>query len=197
MDQSTTNDIPQVSLLENDMLTDKFSETEVKEAIFQMEHNKAPGPDGFPLEFYQVFWFLLKYDLMALFEEFHTGTLPIHSLNFRNIILLPKTNDAKRIQQHRPISLLNVSFKIFTKVLTNRITKIANTIIGPTQSAFIPNRNIMEGAVILHETIHELHTKKQNGIIFKIDFEKAYDKVRWSFLQQTLRTKGFSEKWQQ
>jgi hypothetical protein len=66
---------------------------------------------------------------------------------------------------------------------------------GPTQTTFIPNRNILEGAAVLHEIIHELRTKKQNGIIFKIDFEKAYDKVRWSFLQQTLRMKGFSEKW--
>jgi hypothetical protein len=161
MDESTTNDIPQVSLLENGMLTEIFTETEVKEAIFQMERNKAPGPDGFPPEFYQVFWFLLKDDLMALFEDFHIGTLPIHSLNFRNIILLPKINDAKKIQQYRPICLLNVSFKIFTKVLTNRITKLANTVIGPTQTAFVPNRNIMEGAVILHETIHELHTKNR------------------------------------
>jgi len=53
----------------------------------------------------------------------------------------------------------------------------------------------MEGVVILHKTIHELHTKKQNGVIFKIDFEKAYDKVKWSFLQQTLCMKGFSPKW--
>ena len=53
----------------------------------------------------------------------------------------------------------------------------------------------MEGVVILHETIHELHIKKQNGVIFKIDFEKAYDKVKWSFLQQTLCMKGFSPKW--
>jgi hypothetical protein len=53
----------------------------------------------------------------------------------------------------------------------------------------------MEGVVILHETIHELHTRKRDGVIFKIDFEKAYDKVKWSFLQQTLRMKGFSPKW--
>jgi hypothetical protein len=53
----------------------------------------------------------------------------------------------------------------------------------------------MEEVVILHETIHELHTKKRDGIIFKIDFEKAYDKVKWSFMQQTLRMKGFSPKW--
>ena len=53
----------------------------------------------------------------------------------------------------------------------------------------------MEGAVILHETIHELHSKRKDGVIFKIDFEKAYDKVNWSFLQQTLRMKGFSHQW--
>jgi hypothetical protein len=49
----------------------------------------------------------------------------------------------------------------------------------------------MEGVVILHETLHELHKRKQNGIMFKIDFEKAYDKVNWNFLQQALRMKGF------
>ena len=53
----------------------------------------------------------------------------------------------------------------------------------------------MEGVVVLHETIHELHRKKQSGVIFKIDFVKAYDKVKWSFVQKTMRMKGFSQKW--
>lgn len=53
----------------------------------------------------------------------------------------------------------------------------------------------MEGAFILHETLHELHTKKHNGSVFKIDFKIAYDKVKWEFVQQTLRMKGFSLKW--
>jgi hypothetical protein len=53
----------------------------------------------------------------------------------------------------------------------------------------------MEGAVILYEIIHELHTKKLNGVILKIDFEKAYDKVKWAFLQQALRMKGFYQQW--
>ncbi|WVZ64243.1 hypothetical protein U9M48_013795 [Paspalum notatum var. saurae] len=123
---------------------------------------------------------------MALFGKFHVDILPINSLNFGTIILLPKGTEAKQIQQYRPICLLNVSFKIFTKVITNRVVKIAQRIIKPTQTAFLPGRNIMEGAVILHET-HELHVKKQSGVIFKIDFEKAYDNIRWDFLQQTLR----------
>ena len=84
--------------------------------------------------------------------------------------MLPKCNDAKQIQQYRPICLLNVSFKIFTKVATNRIVKVAQKVIRPSQIAFLPERNIMEGAIILHETLHELHMKKQDEIIFKIDF---------------------------
>jgi mannosylglycoprotein endo-beta-mannosidase len=59
----------------------------------------------------------------------------------------------------------------------------------------MPGRNILVGVVILHETIHELHTNKLDGVLFKIDFEKAYDKVKWSFLQQTLRMKIFATKW--
>jgi hypothetical protein len=160
-----------------------------------MEHNKALGPDGFPAEFYQVFWEVIKIDLMALFIDFHDECLNLFSLSFGVITLIPKTVDAKMIQQYRPIDVLNVSFKIFTKVGTNRLSKVAQTVVCPSQTAFMPGRYIMEGVVILHETIHELHTKKCNGVIIEIDFEKAYDKVKWTFLQQTLRMKGFSPKW--
>lgn len=195
LEHSRVEDIPQISPEENDKLVADFTKDEIKDAVFQMEHNKAPGPDGFPAEFYQFFWDVIKDDLMAMFKDFSLGCLPIHSLNFGTIVLLPKLNDAIRIEQYRPICLLNVSFKIFTKTTMNRLSKVAHKVINPTQTAFLPGRNIMEGVVILHETLHELHRKKQNGVVFKIDFEKAYDKIRWSFVRQTLQMKGFSEKW--
>ena len=66
---------------------------------------------------------------------------------------------------------------------------------NPTQTAFMRGRNILDGVVIIHEALHELHRKKLNRVIFKIDFEKAYDKVKWPFLLQTLRMKGFLPKW--
>jgi hypothetical protein len=69
---------------------------------------------------------------MALFREFHHGELPLYSLNFGMIILLPKYREAAKIQQYRPICLLNVRFKIFTKVATNRVTQIAQKIINPS-----------------------------------------------------------------
>lgn len=60
---------------------------------------------------------------------------------------------------------------------TNRFSTIAHTVVQPTQIAFMTGRNILEGVVVLHETIHELHTKKLDGVIFKMDSDKAYDKV--------------------
>jgi hypothetical protein len=88
LDETQKDNIPQVSELENEMLIQSFSEEEVRKAVFQMEHNKAPGPDGFPAEFYQACWDIIKEDLMALFTEFHSVTLPLYSLNFDTIILV-------------------------------------------------------------------------------------------------------------
>jgi hypothetical protein len=91
--------------------------------------------------------------------------------------------------------MLNVSFKIFTKVIANRLVLVASKVIGPSQSAFLPGRNILEGVVVLHATLHELRRKKQKRIILNLDFEKTYIKVNWVFLQQVLKMKGFSSKW--
>jgi hypothetical protein len=76
-----------------------------------------------------------------------------------------------------------------------RLAKVVGKIVSVSQTAFMSERNIMEGTIILHETLHELHRKKLSVVILKLDFEKAYDKVNWGFLQQTLRMKGFLEKW--
>jgi hypothetical protein len=103
---------------------------------------------------------------MNMFREFHRGDLSLFHLNFGTIILLPKKENTVQIQQYRPICLLTVSFKIFTKVGTNRVTDIADKVVQPTQTAFMSGRHILEGVVILHETIHELHRKKLDGVLF-------------------------------
>jgi hypothetical protein len=118
-------DIPQLSSDEKNLLSADFTEIEVKEAVMQMKKNKAPGPDGFPAEFYQMFWDTIKDGMMAMFYQLQNGDLPLFRLNFGIITLLPKKEDASRIEQFRPICLLNMSFKIFTKVGANRITGMA------------------------------------------------------------------------
>jgi hypothetical protein len=122
---------------ENGLLTVPYSEEEVKKVVFQMEHNKAPGPDGFPAEFYQSFWDTIKSDLLHMFSVLHAGQLELFRLNFGKVILLPKVNEAERIQQYRPICLLNISFKIFTKVTTIRLNTVVDHVVQPSQTAFM------------------------------------------------------------
>jgi hypothetical protein len=173
LDESQIADIPQVSIEEYDLLTDPYSEDEINKASFQMEHNKAPGPDGFSAEFYQIFWETIKTDLLQMFSVLHAGQLELFRLNFGEVILLPKVNETERIQQYRPICLLNVSFKIFTKVATLRLNSVVDHVVQPLQTTFMQGRNILDGLVVFHEAMHELHTKKLNGVILKFDFEKA------------------------
>src|SRR3954471_21374144 len=176
MDETRTEDIPQVSNEENTFLNYTFIEEEIKKAVFQMEHNKAPGPDGFPAEFYQQFWDAIKTDLIEFFQCWHVGQLELFRLNFGETVLLPKVLEAERIQQYRPICLLNVSFKIFTKVATIRLNSVADHVVKPTQTAFMQGRNILDGVVVLHETVHEMHAKKLNGVIFKLTLKRLTTK---------------------
>ena len=110
---------------------------------------------------------------MAMFVEFHNGTLPLFSLNFGIITLLPKKDNAVQIQQYHPICLLNVSFKIFTKMAANRLMQVADKAIRPIQSAFMPGSYILEGVVILHETLRELHKTKDEWGNPKTRFRKS------------------------
>jgi hypothetical protein len=93
-------DISQVTQDENNLLIASFTEDEIKRAVFEMEHNKAPGPDDFPVEFYQKLWDVIKDDLISMFHKLHSGDLPLFSLNFRVITLILKAQDTTRIQQY-------------------------------------------------------------------------------------------------
>ena len=116
---------------------------------------------------------------MAMFVKFQQGELPLFHLNFGTITL---PSNKKRIQYYPPIYVLNTNFKISTKVGTNNITGIAYKVIRPTQMGFMLGRHIIEGVVVLHEMTYEFHQRKNDGILLKIDFEEARDKVMWPFL---------------
>jgi hypothetical protein len=176
-------------------LVKPFGVDEIKGVVMEMKVNSAPGPNGFTTIFFQKFWDTIQGDFLSMFQDFWEGHLDIKRLNFEVITLVPKVKEANCIKQYRPICLLNVDYKCFTKVLTNRLVLVVQRVVGKNQIGFIKGRNILEGVVVLHEVIHELHSSKQKGLILKIDFEKAYDRVRWSFLEQVMIGKGFPPKW--
>jgi hypothetical protein len=173
---------------ENFDLTKPFLEDEIKFALFQMDKNKAPGPDGLPTEFFQVCWPIIKDDMLDLFADFYLGNMDIKRINYDIITLLPKTKEASMIQQFMPICLLNCLYKWFTKCLTLRVEPEMSRIIHNTQSAFMKERNIMNNILTLHEILHEIKCKKQIGVVLELDFKKAYDKVSWGFCTKMFKS---------
>ena len=132
---------------------------------------------------------------MALVRLFENNNLNMTRLNYVMLTLIPKEENASEIRKFRPIALINCSFKIFSKALNNRLTRIIDRLISPNQTAFIKGRYILESIVAAHEIIHEVARKKEAGIILKIDYEKAYDTVNWNFLLEVLKSRCFSAKW--
>lgn len=185
-----------VTMEENGGLEDPFAESEVKKAVFESYSDGAPGPDGLSFMFYQTFWDIAKVDLMAMFHELENDELELFRLNFAMITLVPKENDAKVMSKLRPISLLNCCFKNFTKVLTNRLAIVIDRLIASNQAAFIKGRYILESVVTAHEILHSIHHQKLDGLVIKLDYEKAYDKVNLDFLGETLKLRGFGNKLQ-
>nr|GEV58921.1 RNA-directed DNA polymerase, eukaryota, reverse transcriptase zinc-binding domain protein [Tanacetum cinerariifolium] len=108
------------------------------------------------------------------------------------IALIPKISNAKFVSDFRPISLIGCQYKIIGKILANRLSKVIESIISPEQSAFIKGRNILDGPLILNEVWAWTRKHKQNLMVFKVDFEKAFDSLRWDFLKLVMTKLGFA-----
>ena len=145
-----------VSMEDQIELVKKFEVEEIKRVIMEMKENSAPGPNGFGDLFFKRFWDLIKGDVLDMFMDLWARNLDTRRLNYGAITLVPKLKEANSIKQYRPICLLNVDFKWFTKVLTDRLVPVASKIIGSNQTGFVKGRNILDGVVVLHEVLHEL-----------------------------------------
>ena len=129
-------------------------ENEVSKALQQMAPLKALGPNGMPPLFYQHFWSTVDKDVTSsILSWLNSGTLP-HPINHTFITLIAKTDNPKYVHQFRPISLCNVLYKIFSKVLANRLKKVLPHIITEHQSAFTKDRLISDNILVAFETLH-------------------------------------------
>ncbi len=177
------------------VLTAPFSEAEVRKATFQLGSDKAPGPDGFNLRFYQRFWDVVKDDIMAIFRDLFDGRLNSGPLDYAYICLIPKKEGAIVANDFRPISLINGVQKIISKVLANRLKGVLDDVISPSQAAFLKGRSILDSFATA-SVISSWSTASGGEVVgIKADFEKAYDKVSWVFLREVLRGLGAEEKW--
>ncbi|XP_048620311.1 uncharacterized protein LOC106408459 [Brassica napus] len=182
----------------NANLTAPVSAWEVKLALFAMHPEKAPGPDGMTALFYQKFWDIVKEDLTLMVNKFLFEGVMASGLNDTNICLIPKVTKPNAMAQFRPISLCNVSYKIISKVLCQRLKKVLPGLISETQSSFVAGRQISDNVMMLQEMFHALRTKpsgRNKRMAIKTDMSKAYDRMEWSFIEAVLRKMGFSETW--
>ncbi|GJW56983.1 RNA-directed DNA polymerase, eukaryota [Tanacetum coccineum] len=111
------------------------------------------------------------------------------------IALIPKVTDAILVSDFRPISLIGSVYKVVTKILANRLATVISVLVSDTQSAFVANRQILDGPFILNELLAWCKRKKKQAMIFKVDFAKAYDSVRWDYLLDVLHAFGFGPNW--
>jgi hypothetical protein len=162
---------------DNAILEAEFSEAEVKSAVFESYAEGALGPDGFSFLFYQKICPLIKGDLMKLMHAFSRGEINIARLNYIVITLIPKEEGARNLKKFRHISLINCSFKIVAKALNNRLALICDRLLSCNQIAFVKGRFILESVVSAHEIIHDAMRRGDKGVVLKLDYEKAYDRV--------------------
>lgn len=159
---------------------------------------KASGPDGLTAVFFQKHWKLIRNKVVTTCLYILNEQGNMSPLNHTFIALIPKIAKPGRVSDYRPISLCNVIYKVVVKAIANRMKLILSQIISPMQSAFIPNRLITDNVIIGYECLYKIrHCKgKRNDLVaLKLDISKAYDRLEWSFLNQTLLRLGFSANW--
>lgn len=187
-----------VSDANNTRLTAPYSVDEVRTAVKQLGSLKAPGPDGFPGLFYDHFWDIVQRSINDLVSEFFSGNCRLDLLNHTHIVLIPKVPKPTSVNHFRPISLCNNSYKILSKLMANRLKPLLPNLISMHQNAFVPGRQIQDNILLAHEAFHYLRLKssrKSFELGLKLDMNKAYDRVEWDFLEDTLRKFGFDNRW--
>lgn len=168
------------------------SETEIWEAISNMNANGAAGPNGLNGKFYVNCWRIIKVDLISAVQYlFHSHPL-LKSWTSTVIVAIPKVNSPKSFGDTRPISLRNFSAKIIYKLVTDRLASILPNLISLEHGSFTKGRNITDNILLTRELLQDSRIRGCN-VVFKINLAKAYDRLSWLFLLHVLRKFGFLE----
>ncbi|GKA33984.1 RNA-directed DNA polymerase, eukaryota [Tanacetum coccineum] len=138
----------------------RISKEEVKRAVWDCGVDKSPGPDGFSFSFYRHFWPVIEKDVFEAVDYFFMyGEIP-NGCNSNFIALIPKILDANMVKDFRPISLIGSLYKIIAKILANRLVGVLGDLVNEVQSAFVADRQILDGPFILDEVLQWCRRKK-------------------------------------
>jgi hypothetical protein len=150
-----------------------------------MQNLKAPGPDGLPVLFYKHYWSIVGNKVIKAIQKFFRSGHLLSEVNNSFIVLIPKNTAPSNVNHFRPISLCNTVYKVIAKILVFKLRPLLANLISPGQSAFFLDRWIAENQLVVHELLHSFKRRKVKGgfVAMKVDLQKAYDRVNWSFLK--------------
>ena len=186
------NELPTLSN-ENVSLTEsELSIEELTLAIKSMKCGKSPGSDGLSTEFYKFFWSDIRTFVLDSLTTAYEMQLMSQEQRRAVLRLIPKKDkDIMDLKNWRPISLLNTDYKILAHTMANRLQKVIPKIISKDQNAYIKGRFIGYNIRTILDVIETSSTEKLKSIIAFLDFEKAFDKLSWSFINKCLDAFGF------
>ncbi|CAI0460218.1 unnamed protein product [Linum tenue] len=181
--------------LDKVLLCRDFTEEEIWDALRECDGSKAPGPDGFTLEFFKRGWSCLKSEVLRVFKEFHsTGALP-KCVKHSFVCLAPKKDVVEEIKDLRPINLIGSINKLINKVLSKRLGVVLPKLISKQQHSSVKGRQIAEAGLIANEVVESRRKSRKPGLMFKLDIEKAFDNVNWGCLLKIMELMGFPVRW--
>ena len=167
-----------ISPLDKAQLEKDISIDECYSAINNMKLNKAPGCDGLPVEFYRLFWEDIKLTLFETYKETLTNGMLNSSARIGIVSLIPKKNKSPlELRNWRPLTLLNVDYKILAKVAATRLQKVLPTIISDTQTGFMQGRNITDSIRKTMDVVSYINNTGKQALLINIDYEKCFDKI--------------------
>lgn len=167
-----------------------ITKEEVLDAVMKLNKNKSPGPDGIPIEFYQVFWPLFHDMYFDFLVEVKRTALPIAKNVSITTLIYKERGDIFLLSNYRPIALMNVDVKILTKVLSMRLIKVLPTIIHESQTAIF-GRRIGDNIHLVRDLIDYANENNEGAALLFLDQEKAFDRVSHEFLYNVLNSFGF------
>jgi hypothetical protein len=187
------NEYPKLTEEEANDLEGKITVEEATHALKKMKNAKSPGSDGFTVEFFKVFWTKRLNNLVvrSINDGFDKGEMS--STQKEGIIICIPKGDKPReyLKNWRPISLLNVVYKIATSCIAERMKTILPKLISEDQSGFMADRYIGNNTRLIYDLINYCNTNKLTGLLLCIDFEKAFDSLDWKFMHKVLKAFGF------
>eukprot|EP00253_Pinus_taeda_P004596 PITA_04596 len=176
----------------NESLNREIEEEEIRKAIWTLQPDKSPGPDGFPINFYRDHWQLIRKDLAKMLRGIQRKGKMGGFTNSTFLALIPKENRPTSFSRFRPISLCNSSYKIFTKIIATRLQPLLPSLISENQGGFLSNKQIHDTITLVQEAIHSSTSRQEKGFVLKLDLANAFDRVRHSFLFAVMGKMGFN-----